>query len=64
MIKRYVMEHDEYEMLVEYSEISAFNFKSKEYQEVKKDFKECKQKVQGLGWLMNNFVNLFRPEAV
>ena len=32
------MSHDENEMMIEYSEMTAFNFNSKEYQEVKKDF--------------------------
>lgn len=43
------MEHDEYERLVEYSEMTAFNFNSKEYQEVKRDYVECKDAVTGLG---------------
>ena len=34
------MGHDEHEMLIEYSEMTAFNFNSKEYQEVKQDFIE------------------------
>ncbi len=37
------MAHNEYEMLIEYSEMTAFNFNSKEYQEVKKDYLECKK---------------------
>ena len=42
------MAHDEHEMLVEYSEMTAFNFNSKEYQEVKKDFIEWKMYYKSL----------------
>ena len=46
------MEQNEYERLIEYSEMTSFNFKSKEYLEAKEDFKACKNFVKGLGWLM------------
>ena len=49
------MGHDEHEMLIEYSEMTAFNFNSKEYQEVKKDYIECKEVAHGLEWLVKNF---------
>ena len=55
------MEHDEHEILVEYSEMTAFNFNSKEYQNVKHDFIECKNWVSKINWYMENFVNLFKP---
>ena len=54
------MSHDEHEMMVEYSEMTAFNFNSKEYQEVKQDFIECKETAQGFDWFVNNFVGRFR----
>ena len=54
------MKRDEHEMLVEYSEMTTFNFNSKEYQEVKKDFIECKEKAQGFEWCFKNFVSRFR----
>ena len=54
------MGHDEHEMMVEYSEMTAFNFNSKEYQEVKKDFIECKEVASGLEWLVKNFTTKFR----
>ena len=31
------MGYDEHEIMVEYAEMTAFNFNSKEYQEVRKD---------------------------
>ena len=59
------MVNDEYEMQVEYSEMTAFNFNSKEYQEVKKDFIECKEAVTGFDWFVKNFVSKFKKaEAV
>ncbi len=54
------MERDEHEMLIEYSEMTAFNFNSKEYQEVKKDFIECKDVVNNLAWSVKNFMSKFR----
>ncbi len=55
------MKCDEHEMLIEYSEMTAFNFNSKEYQEVKEDFLECKKAVTGFEWLVNKFVSTFKP---
>ena len=37
------MEKNEYEMLVEYSEMAAFNFNSKEYMEVREDLDNLKK---------------------
>ena len=59
------MRYDEHEMLIEYSEMTAFNFNSKEYKEVKKDFIECKEAVTGFDWFVKNFVSKFKKaEAV
>lgn len=59
------MGYDEHEMLVEYSEMTAFNFNSKEYQEAKRDFSECKQAVFGFEWFVKNLVSKFKKaEAV
>ena len=55
------MGRDEHEMLVEYSEMTAFNFNSKEYQEVRKDFIECKNVANGFEFLFERFVSAFRP---
>lgn len=51
---------DEHEMLIEYSEMTAFNFNSKEYQEVKKDFIECKESANRFDWCIKNFIKNFR----
>ena len=58
------MTNDEHEMLVEYSEMTAFDFNSKEYQELRKDFLDCKKAVTGFDWLVNKFVSSFRPAEV
>ena len=54
------MAHDEHEMMVEYSEMTAFNFNSKEYQEARKDFIECKKTAQGFEWFVKNFISRFK----
>ena len=54
------MSHDENEMMIEYSEMTAFNFNSKEYQEVRKDIMECEEAVQGFEWFTKAFCNKFR----
>ena len=53
------MSHDEHELMVEYSEMTAFNFNSKEYQEVRKDFMECKDAVHGFEWFTRSFMSKF-----
>jgi hypothetical protein len=54
------MGYDEHEMMIEYSEMTSFNFNSKEYQEVKRDFIECKEFANGLEWLVKNFTTKFK----
>jgi hypothetical protein len=54
------MKYDENELMVEYSEMTSFNFNSKEYQEVKKDFIECKDIANGLDWFVKNFTTKFK----
>ena len=56
------MEREEQEMLVEYSEMTAFNFKSKEYQEIKRDYKKCKENAELLEAFLKNLVKGFMPE--
>lgn len=58
------MGHDEHEMLVEYSEMTTFNFNSKEFQEIKQDYKECKETVTGIEWFVKNFVSKFKKAEV
>ena len=54
------MGYDENEMMVEYAEMTAFNFCSKEYQEVRQDFIECKEAARGFEWVVKNFVSRFK----
>lgn len=56
------MEREEQEMLVEYSEMTAFNFKSKEFLEIKKDYKKCKEKAELLETFLKSLVKGFTPE--
>lgn len=58
------MAHDEYEMLIEYSEMTAFNFNSKEYQEVKNDYLECEKAANCFVTFFRNLVNRFKPQTV
>lgn len=59
------MVHDEHEMMVEYAEMTAFNFNSKEYKEVAKDFIECKEVAHGFDGFVKTFFNKFiRAEAI
>ena len=52
------MGRDEHEMLIEYSEMTAFNFNSKEYQEIKKDYIECKKVVNSFSWFVDGFTRV------
>lgn len=58
------MRNDEHEMLIEYSEMTSFNFNSKEYQEVRQDIKECEEVVNGFEYFVKRFISKFRAEAV
>ena len=54
------MSHDENEMMIEYSEMTAFNFNSKEYQEVRKEVVKFKEFVGEVIWSTNTFINKIR----
>lgn len=58
------MEHDEHEMLVEYSEMTAFNFNSKEYKEIRNDVIDCKNAVGGFEGFIRDLVSRFVPQSV
>lgn len=58
------MGHDEHEMLIEYSEMTAFNFNSKEYQELRKDVRKCKDAANIFENILHGFMKHFEPEAV
>jgi len=54
------MEHlDEQEMLIQYSEMTAFDFDSEEFQKVRKDYMDCKNFLDNLMNNVNLFVNRF-----
>ena len=56
------MEHlDEHEMLIEYSEMTAFDFNSKEFQEVRKDVMQCKDVLSGVERFVRNVSKGFKP---
>ena len=55
------MGHDEHEMLIEYSEMTAFNFNSKEFHEVRRDYIKCRNVVSNLAWIFEGIVNRFKP---
>ena len=41
------MEHlDEQEMLIQYSEMAAFDFNSEEFRKIREDYVECKNLIQ------------------
>ena len=51
------MEHDEHEMLIEYSEMTAYSLDSEEFQEVKKDYLECKRFAEKLSaWFVKQLI--------
>ena len=58
------MERDEHEMLVEYSEMTAFNFNSKEYKEVRNDYLECREAAGGIEGFLKNLASRFLPQSV
>jgi len=56
------MEHlDEHEMLIEYSEMAAFDFNSEEFQKVRKDYIECRDFISKLTWSVLQLFSRFRP---
>ncbi len=55
------MERDEHEALIEYSEMTTFDFNSKEFQEVRRDYIECKDMVSNIVWLIKNCILNIKP---
>ena len=51
---------DEYEMLIEYSEMTTFNFNSEEFQRVRKDYIDCKNMIAEFSWNIRAFFERFR----
>lgn len=48
------MERDEHEMLIEYSEMTTFNFNSEEYLKAKRDYEQCRDFVSNISWFVSN----------
>ena len=55
------MEHDEHEMLIEYSEMTAFNFNSQEFQNVRRDYEECRNFASNFVESVKSFMNGLKP---
>ncbi len=52
---------DEHEALIEYSEMTTFDFNSKEYQEVRKDYLACKNLATNFVWLVSHLISKVKP---
>ena len=52
---------DEHEALIEYSEMTTFNFNSKEFQEVQRDLEECKNVVSNIMLFLIDIVKTLTP---
>lgn len=56
------MEHlDEQEMLIQYSEMTGFDFNSEEFQRVRRDYIECRDFISELGRTFSEFFRRFKP---
>lgn len=56
------MEHlDEQEMLIQFSEMAAFDFDSEEFRQVRKDYVECKNFISNVICKINGLLNRFLP---
>ncbi len=51
---------DEHEALIEYSEMTSFDFNSKEFQEVRRDYIECRDVVSNILQLVKGVVNTLK----
>ncbi len=47
---------DEHEALIEYSEMTSFDFSSKEFQEVQRDYIQCKNVVSAIMGFFKNSI--------
>ena len=52
---------DEHEMLIQYSEMTAFDFNSEEFQKVRDDYIECKGIITRFFGKVNRLFNTLRP---
>ena len=51
---------DEHEALIEYSEMTSFDFNSKEFQEVRRDYIECKNAAAGIMRFVMNVLGIVK----
>ena len=54
------MEQNEHEIMIEYSEMTSFDFNSKEFREIQKDYMECRSFVTNVIYNVKDFFNKFR----
>ena len=52
---------DEHEMLIQYSEMAAFDFNSEEFRKIREDYIECKNFIQKIVFQFNKISEKFRP---
>ena len=55
---------DEHEVLIEYSEMTTFNFNSKEFQEVQRDLEQCKNVVSKLIHFLVSISTVNKPVKI
>ncbi len=55
------MKLDEQEMQIQYSEMTAFDFNSEEFQRIRDDYMECKSFAQKFVYKMNQFFSKINP---
>lgn len=59
------MEHlDEQELLIQYSEMTAFDFDSEEFQKIRKDYIQCKNFLTDLIWKIDRFLYRIKPARI
>ncbi len=51
---------DEHEALIEYSEMTSFDFNSKEFQEVRRDYIECRDVVSNIMQFVRGVINTLK----
>ena len=51
---------DEHEALIEYSEMTSFDFNSREFQEVRRDYLECKNSAAGIMRFVMNVLGIVK----
>ena len=52
---------DEQEMLIQYSEMAAFDFNSEEFRKIREDYMECKNFIQRILFKVSQLSDKIRP---